>query len=131
LSPDSKPHAYPQENFVFKIHHNASRRLKTNQNQNYHYPTNFCVSYKINVSCLIFVRCHRQAPEIILNEYFRNTKNAGEGDHKVFYEIKVHVVFLVLSLVFKTVFGIYLSPLVCLISGFYGFSTSCLDILKP
>jgi hypothetical protein len=45
-----------------------------------------------------------QFPEIILNEYLRNTENAifkwlRERDNKVF---KVHVVSLVLSLVFKT-----------------------------
>jgi hypothetical protein len=34
---------------------------------------------------------------------------AWERDHKVFYEIKVYVVSLVLSLVFKTVFGIFLA----------------------
>jgi hypothetical protein len=39
---------------------------------------------------------------------------AWERDHKVFYEIKVHVASLILSLVFKTVFGIFLSPLVCI-----------------
>jgi hypothetical protein len=39
---------------------------------------------------------------------------AWERDNKVFYEIKVHVVSLVLSLIFKTVFGMFLAHLVCL-----------------
>jgi hypothetical protein len=39
---------------------------------------------------------------------------AWERDHKVFYEIKVHVVSLFLSLVFKTIFGIFLSILLLL-----------------
>jgi hypothetical protein len=59
---------------------------------------------KTNDSCLIwcteFVSVFkffsaRQVPEIILNEYSRNTENAllaWERDHKVFYEIKVQVV---------------------------------------
>jgi hypothetical protein len=41
---------------------------------------------------------------------------AWERDHRVHYEIQVHLVSLVLSLVFETVFGIFLSPLACLIS---------------
>jgi hypothetical protein len=36
------------------------------------------------------------------------------GLGKVFYEIKVYVVGWVLSLVFKTVFGMFLEHLVCL-----------------
>jgi hypothetical protein len=39
---------------------------------------------------------------------------AWKRDHKVFYETKVYVVSLVLSLVFKIVFGIFLAHLVCL-----------------
>jgi hypothetical protein len=61
----------------------------------------------------------RQVPKKIFNEFSRNTENAlsWERDHKVIYEIKVYVVSLVLSIVFKIVFGMFLSPLVCLKSG--------------
>jgi hypothetical protein len=57
--------------------------------------------------------------EIILNESSKNTENAfiewvWKENTKYFPKIKVCVVSLVLSLVFKSVFGIFLTPLVCL-----------------
>jgi NADH:ubiquinone oxidoreductase subunit 5 (subunit L)/multisubunit Na+/H+ antiporter MnhA subunit len=59
----------------------------------------------------------RQVSEIFLNKSSKKTENAlmaSERDNKVFPKTKVYVISLVLSLVFKTVFGIFLSPLVCL-----------------
>jgi hypothetical protein len=61
----------------------------------------------------------RQAPEIILNESSKNTENAliewlPKETTRYFPKIKVYVVSLDLSLIFKTVFGIVLAPLVYL-----------------
>jgi hypothetical protein len=60
-----------------------------------------------------------QVPEIILNESSKNTENAliewlPKETTKYFPNTKVYVVSLDLSLVFKTVFGIFLAPLVYL-----------------
>jgi hypothetical protein len=60
-----------------------------------------------------------QVPEIFLNESSKNTENAliewlPKETTKYFPNTKVYVVSLDLSLVFKTVFGIFLAPLVYL-----------------
>jgi hypothetical protein len=61
----------------------------------------------------------RQAPEIILNESSKNTENAliemlRKETTRYFTKTKVYVASLVLSLVFKIVFAIFLASLVCL-----------------
>jgi hypothetical protein len=61
----------------------------------------------------------RQIPEIILNESSKNTENAFiewllKKTIRYFTKIKVYVVSMVLSLVFKTVFEIFLARLACL-----------------
>jgi hypothetical protein len=55
----------------------------------------------------------RQVSEIILNESSKNTQNAlrNETNTRHFTKTKVS---LILSPVFRTVFGIFLAPLVCL-----------------
>jgi hypothetical protein len=61
----------------------------------------------------------RHVPEIILNESSKNTENAliewlRKETTRYLTKTKGYVVFLALSLVFKTVFGIFLASLVCL-----------------
>jgi hypothetical protein len=61
----------------------------------------------------------RQFREIILKKSSKNTQNAliewlWQESTRYFTKIEVCVVSLVLSLVFKTVFKIFLAPLVCL-----------------
>jgi hypothetical protein len=59
----------------------------------------------------------RQVPELILKEPSKNTENASIEwlqieITKYFPNTKVYVFFLTLNLVFKTVFGIFLTPLI-------------------
>jgi hypothetical protein len=60
--------------------------------------------------CVLRFKPARQVPEIILNEYSRNTENALRN-HKAFYKVFYKHFF---SVVFKTVFGMFLAHLVCL-----------------
>jgi hypothetical protein len=70
----------------------------------------------------------RQVPEVILNESSKNTENALIECHRketlrfFFLKTEVYVVSLALSLVFKTVFGNVLAPLVGLKSAKYDMS---------
>jgi hypothetical protein len=71
-----------------------------------------------NDCVLSFFQAH-QVSEIILNESYKNTEHAlvewlRNETTRCFTKTKIYVVSLVLSLVFKTVFGIFLAPLVCL-----------------
>jgi hypothetical protein len=68
-------------------------------------------------NCVLGFYLARQDFEIILNESFNNTENAHIEWHRkktirYFTKIKEYMVCLVLSLVFQTVFGIFLAPLV-------------------
>jgi hypothetical protein len=61
----------------------------------------------------------RLVPQIILKESSKNTQHAliewlRKETTRYFTKTKVNVVSLVLSLVFKTVFGIFLTSLICL-----------------
>jgi hypothetical protein len=82
---------------------------------------NFCLIYRCAESEFVFrFFPARQIPEIEIENpqwiFLKHWKYpnwvALERDHKVFYEFQVYKVFLVLSLVFKTVFGMFLAPFV-------------------
>jgi hypothetical protein len=88
----------------------------------------FVCAEKNNDSCLILVRWTRISfyifpstsgswdnPQWIFQKHWKCPLwVAWDRDHKVYYEIKEYVVSLVLSLVFKTVFGMFLAHLICL-----------------
>jgi hypothetical protein len=107
---------------IFKL---ASQFLKFTTQQ---IMNKFGLLKKIGESCLILMRgiriCFQIFPstsgfEIIFNESSKNTQNVliewlWNEITRTFTKTKVYVVSLILSLVFKTVFEIFLAPLVCL-----------------
>jgi hypothetical protein len=73
----------------------------------------------------------RQVSEIMFYESSKNTENAliewlGKDNTRYFTKIKVYVVYLFMSLVFKTVFEILLAPLV----GLKSVKIKCLETFK-